>query len=164
MNISMKTQLKKIRKRFLVYLAHEVALPYLKLTRKSYLFPYSLKSLQHLPEGSVGKELYTFFFNNDLELMPYYEKHDIKHVVLGYPPTEEGEVSLQCFMLANGHYTLPTVFSVIVGLAIMPEKWGAFRKAWIRGYRTPCLNQIDWFGLVPQPMQRVRTTIFNSKS
>ncbi len=158
----MKTRLKKIRKQFLVYLAHEVALPYLKLVRKSYQFPYSLKSLQHMPEGTVGRELYTFFFNNDLELMPYYEKHDIKHVVLGYPPTEEGEVSLQCFMLANRHYTVPTLFSVAVGIIIMPEKWRTFREAWIRGRRTSSLNHINWFELIPQPMQEVRAQIFQS--
>lgn len=158
----MKTRLIKIRKQFLVFLAHEVALPYLRLVRKSYRFPYSLKLLQRLPEGSVGKELYTFFFNNDLELMPYYEKHDIKHVVLGYPPSEEGEVSLQCFMLANGHYTFPTLFSVVVGVIIMPEKWKAFRKAWIRGRRTRCLNGTDWFAMIPLPIQQVRAQIFQS--
>lgn len=160
----MKTRLINFRKRFLVYLAHDVALPYLKLMRKNYQFPYSLKSLQRLPEGTVGQELYTFFFNNDLELMPYYEKHDIKHVVLGYPPTEEGEVCLQCFMLANGHYTFPTLFSVGVGFVIMPEKWKAFRKAWIRGRRTASLDHIDWFGLVAQPMQQVRSQIFQPKN
>jgi len=150
---------KNIRKALLVYLAHEVALPYFKLVRKSYRFPYSIRQLQHAPEGSVGKELYYFFCRNKLKLMPYYEKHDIKHVVLGYPPTEEGEVSLQCFMLANGRITLPVLFSVAVGLLIMPEKWGAFRRAWQRGCRTPSLRTLDWFALVPQQLAEVRARL-----
>lgn len=156
----MKKQLKRYRKRLLVYLAHEVALPYFKLVRRGYNFPYSVKDLQHFEEGTVGRALYSFFFNNDLELLPHYEKHDIKHVVLGYPPTEEGEVSLQCFMLANGRITAPVIFSVFVGVLIMPESWFTFRKAWKRGRATPCLNKLNWFGLMPQPLSEVRKQIF----
>lgn len=159
----MKTRLKRFRKRLLVYLAHEVALPYFKLIRKGYNFPYALRELQHFPEGTVGQELYGFFFNNDLEMLPHYEKHDIKHVVLGYPPTEEGEVSLQCFMLANGRITLPVVFSVVIGLAIMPEKWLSFRKAFALGRRTPSLNKLNWFDLMPLQLSAVQQQIFSSK-
>ena len=155
----MNTGLKKIRKKLLIYLAHEVALPYFKLIRRGYDFPYSIKDLQHFEEGTVGKASYAFFFNNDLELLPHYEKHDVKHVVLGYPPTEEGEVSLQCFMLANGRITAPVIFSVLVGVLIMPESWFSFRRAWKRGRATPSLNKLNWFSLIPQPLSEVRKQI-----
>lgn len=153
--------LKHFRKRLLVYLAHEVALPYFKLVRRGYHFPYSLKELRHLPEDTVGRALFSFFQDNRLQLMPHYEKHDIKHVVLGYPPTEEGEVSLQCFMLANGRLTLPVIFSVALGLLIMPGKQKQFRQAWLRGRRTRSLKDLDWFALVPQPLARARQHIFS---
>jgi ubiquinone biosynthesis protein Coq4 len=156
----MKAQLKKFRKRLLIYMTHDVALPYFRLVRKGYDFPYSIKDLQHFKEGTVGRALYSFFFNNDLELLPHYEKHDVKHVVLGYPPTEEGEVSLQCFMLANGRITAPVIFSVLLGIVIMPESWFKFRKAWKRGRATPCLNKLNWFNLIPQPLSEVRKQIF----
>lgn len=156
----MKKKIIKLRKRFLVYLAHEVALPYFKLIRKGYQFPYSIKELQHLPQDSVGRALYTFFYNNDLEMLPHYEKHDVKHVVLGYEPTEAGEVSLQCFMLANGRITIPVIFSVLIGIIIMPEGWPHFIKAWKRGRKTPSLNKLDWFALIPKPLTEVRSQIF----
>lgn len=149
-----------IRKQIMTLLAHEVAIPYFRLTRRKYQFPYSLKQLQHFPEGTVGKELFYFFSNNDLHLLPFYEKHDIKHVVLGYPPNEEGEVCLQTFMLANGRLTLPVIFSVMVGFLIMPEKWTVFAQAWKRGRNTPSLKKLDWFGLIPQQLNIVSTKIF----
>lgn len=154
-------QFKHFRKRLLVYLAHEVALPYFKLVRKGYKFPYTIKELQHFKEGTVGRALYSFFFNHDLEMLPHYEKHDVKHVVLGYPPTEEGEVGLQCFMLANGRVTIPVIFSVLIGVTIMPERWSSFHKAWKRGRATPCLNKLDWFSLLPEPLSAVRQQIFS---
>lgn len=150
-----------IRKRIMTYLAHEVALPYFRLVRKGYKFPYTVKQLQRFPEGTVGKELFHFFMKNDLDMLPHYEKHDVKHVVLGYPPTEEGEVCLQCFMLANGRITLPVIFSVLIGSIIMPEKWGSFIKAWKRGGSTHSLNKLDWFNLIPQQLQQIQQQIFN---
>lgn len=150
-----------IRKRIMTYLAHEIALPYFRLTRKAYKFPYTVKELQGLPAGTVGKEMFRFFMDNKLDLMPYYEKHDIKHVVLGYPPDEAGEVCLQCFMLANGRVTLPVVFSVLIGFTIMPDKWHTFKKAWKRGRATRSLNQLDWFGLVPQPLLKVQQRLLS---
>lgn len=153
--------MKNIRKSIMTYLAHEVALPYFKLIRRNYKFPYTTKQLQRFPEGSVGKELFHFFMKNNLDMLPHYEKHDVKHVVLGYPPTEEGEVCLQMFMLANGRITAPVIFSVIVGAALMPDKWGAFRNAWKRGRTTPSLNKLDWFALIPKPLNSVHQQIFN---
>lgn len=155
--------MKKLRKRLLVYLAHEVALPYFRLVRKGYKFPYTVKQLQRFPEGTVGKALFHFFMDNQLEMLPHYEKHDVKHVVLGYPPTEEGEVCLQVFMLANGRITFPVIFSVCIGLLIMPEQWNLFFKAWQRGRATHSLKTLDWFGLVAQPLQSVQQQIFQHK-
>jgi hypothetical protein len=148
--------LKKLRKQLLIWLAHDIALPYFKLVRKNYRFPYNLESLQQCETGSVGRELYHFFYNNGLDMLPHYEKHDIKHVVLGYAPTETGEVCFQCFMLANGRITIPVLFSVTIGLLIMPESWPAFRKAWKRGRAIPSLNKLDWFALVPRQLSGVR--------
>lgn len=153
-----------LRKRLLIFLAHEVALPYFKLVRKDYRFPYTMKQLEGYAAGTVGHELYLFFHNHGLHLLSHYEKHDIKHVVLGYPPTEEGEVSLQCFMLANGRITLPVLFSVAIGVLIMPERWPAFRSAWKRGRETGSLHQLDWFSLIPRPLAEVRTQIHNPKN
>lgn len=147
---------KTFRKKLLIWLAHDIALPYFKLVRKNYNFPYSLTQLQQCAEGSVGRELYHFFSNNNLDMLPHYEKHDIKHVVLGYPPSEAGEICLQCFMMANGRITLPVVFSLLVGLLLMPECWPACRSAWKRGRTVPSLNRLDWFSLVPEPVAEVR--------
>ncbi len=148
--------IKKLRRQLLIWLAHDIALPYFKLVRRNYNFPYSLQQLRQFPTGTVGYELYLFFSDHDLDMLPHYEKHDIKHVVLGFPPSEAGEVCLQCFMLANGRITLPVVFSVIIGLLILPECWPACRKAWKQGWATPSLHQLDWFALVPQPLSEVR--------
>jgi len=151
--------LKEMRRRTMIFLAHEIGLPYFRLTRKPRSFPYSLAGMGQMPEGTVGKALYCFLHDNGLDLLPYYEKHDIKHVVLGYEATEEGEVSLQCFMLANGRITVPVVLCVLFGFLTMPEYYRRFIKAWHRGRRVPALSRIDWFSLPPYPISEVRKRI-----
>lgn len=159
MNNQIVTNLKQARKSVMIYLAHRVGLPYFKLTRKPKNFPYTTAQLQQMPEDSVGAALYSFLKENQLDLLPYYEKHDIKHVVLGYEPTEEGEVSLQCFMLANGRRSLPVILCVIYGWLSMPEYQGKFIQAWRRGRKVPPINGFDWFALPPLPLNAVRQSM-----
>lgn len=150
---------KKWRCRTMIFLAHEAGLPYFRFTRKPRNFPYSLKDMETMPQGTVGKELYCFLNRNGLDLLPYYEKHDIKHVVLGYAATEEGEVSLQCFMLANGRITVPVVLCVLFGFLTMPEYYRLFSRAWHRGRCTKKLKCLDWFSLTPCSLSDVRKNI-----
>jgi ubiquinone biosynthesis protein Coq4 len=61
-------------------------------------------------------------------LLPYYARHDIKHILLDYDTKNEGEGCLQCFMLGNGHVSFPVVATVLYGWATMPEHWPASEK------------------------------------
>lgn len=156
--------MKKYRARLLVFLAHKVGLPYFKLVRKQVHFPYTATELAALPQNTVGYKMHQFFQENTLELLPYYEKHDIKHVVLGYPPTEQGEVCLQTFMLANGRCTIPVLIAVTYGWATMPEFWSCFRKAWQRGRSNIPLGDLDWIALVPVNIDNVRSALLRKRS
>ncbi|MBL7718715.1 MAG: hypothetical protein JNL72_07760 [Flavipsychrobacter sp.] len=152
----MITKLKKFRERTLVWLTHRVALPVLLVIRKPKEFPYNMPQLQALPEGTLGRELALFLRGNDLHLLRYYEKHDIKHVLMGYPSTEEGEVCLQYFMLGNGHVSFPVLITVTFGALFMPEHYRLFAQAYRRGKATPSMNGVEWFDLVPLSLRSVQ--------
>lgn len=155
--------MKKIRAKLLVFLAHKVGLPYFKLVRKKPVFPYSANDLANMPSQSVGYQMHQFFQQNALELLPYYEKHDIKHVVLDYLPTEEGEVCLQTFMLANGRRTIPVMIAVVFGWITMPEYWSSFSKAWKRGKNIQKLSATDWIALIPENIDKVKYQLLQPK-
>ena len=61
----------------LVLLTHSIALPVLKIIRKKKAFLYSIEQLSALPYETVGNELWQALNENNLHLLPYYEKHDI---------------------------------------------------------------------------------------
>lgn len=151
--------LKTLRSALLVFLTHQLALPMLKLLRKPELFPYSETELEELPVDTVGHELILFLQSRQLQLLPYYAKHDIKHILLQYDATDEGEVCLQCFMLGNGHISFPVAATVAYGFVTMPEYWSSFRKAFRRGRQSIAISGWEWHKLVAQPVAELRNKI-----
>jgi ubiquinone biosynthesis protein Coq4 len=151
------TIIKKIRSALLVYLTHKMALPLLKLIRKPMLFPYSAEELKAFPSDTLGKDLVNFLQAKELHLLPYYAKHDIKHILLGYDTTDEGEVCLQCFMLGNRHVSFPVVATVLYGIITMPEYWRSFKKAFKRGQKYAPIEKWKWFELLPFSVNTLRS-------
>lgn len=148
-----------MRSAVLVYLTHNMALPVLRLIRRPHKFPYKENELMQMPAGSLGKDLVLFLKQRNLQLLPYYAKHDIKHILLQYDTTDEGEVCLQCFMLGNGHISFPVAATVLYGFATMPEYWRSFAKAYRRGKRSGAIKNWKWFTLLTQSTQILQTKI-----
>jgi ubiquinone biosynthesis protein Coq4 len=127
--------------------------------RSSTPFPYTAAQLRHLPAGTVGHDMIAALDRDQHQLIPYYEKHDIKHIVFGYPMTEEGEVAMQFFMLGNGLVSFPVLATALMGLFTMPEYYTTLFKAFKRGRRVQSLAATDWFGLVECHTTLVQQTL-----
>lgn len=145
----------------LLLLTHQIGLPYFRAFRKPVHFNYTLDELSCMPIYTLGYQLFQFLNSHNLSLLPYYEKHDIKHVVLNYPPTDKGEVCLQCFMLANGRYTLPVFVTVLFGWCVMPNYWKDFVEAYKRGRKCKSLQELNWFSLITSSLLDIQNQIFN---
>jgi hypothetical protein len=156
---SMYNYFKKLRSGVLVYLTHKMALPLLKLIRKPESFPYTLEALSIMPKGTLGNDMFHFLQVKKLELLPYYAKHDLKHILLGYDTTDEGEVCLQCFMLGNKHVSFPVVATVLFGIFTMPEHWPKFRLAYIRGRNAASIKNWVWSKMVEKQTGELKNLI-----
>ena len=143
----------------LVFLTHRLALPVLVLVRNPEPFGYTHEDLRRLPPHTTGAALLRFLENHGLRLLRHYERHDLKHLLFGYPPTDGGEVCLQTFMLATGHKSFPVLVSVCFGLLFMPDHWGAMRAAWRRGRGVPSMEEVYWPGLIEQSFDAARARL-----
>ena len=139
------------RSGLLVFLTHNMALPALRFIRRPKRFPYNVAALHQLPKGTLGKDLIEFLEARQLQLMPHYAKHDIKHILLDYDTTDEGEVCLQSFMLGNRNLSFPVAATVLYGFITMPEHWSKFIAAYKRGRNSIRIASWNWFGLLHQP-------------
>ena len=155
------TILTRLRSRVLVFLTHNMALPVLRLIRKPKVFPYSATALKAFPPGTLGFDLVCFLEKKNLQLLPHYAKHDIKHILLQYDTTDEGEVCLQCFMLGNGHLSFPVAATVVYGFITMPEYWKKFRQAYRRGRKSMSIKNWPWFSILHEPTKSLIHKINN---
>jgi ubiquinone biosynthesis protein Coq4 len=150
-----------IRSNVLVYLTHQLALPFLKLIRKPERFPYSKEQLRQFPQGSLGKDLIDMLEQNNLQLLTHYAKHDMKHILLGYPTTAEGEICLQAFMFGSGHLSFPVFITIVFGMLTMPEYWSSIINAYKRRKNALSIADWDWSVVVHTNTRDLQERILN---
>ncbi len=151
------------RCKILVFLTHNVALPVLKITRKTKPFPYTVEELQLMPQGFVGRDLIDYMDEKDLTLLSHYARHDMKHLLLGYDTTEEGEICMQYFMFGNGRLSFPVLITVVFGIFFTPEYWLKMRFSYQMGKRCVPIYKWDWMTLLEQETQIVKNKIYQQK-
>jgi ubiquinone biosynthesis protein Coq4 len=83
----------------------------------------------------------------------------MKHILLDYDTTEEGEGSLQCFMLGNGHVSFPVLATVLYGLITMPEYWRSFKQAYTRGRSCVAIADWKWFEILTENTEELKSKI-----
>jgi ubiquinone biosynthesis protein Coq4 len=140
----MKKKLLTVRELVLVFLTHKIALPVLKIVRRPNDFAYSEHELESLPPGTLGNDLYIFLKRRGLPLLRHYARHDLKHVLLGYDTTEEGEACLQSFMLGNGRISFPVLATVLYSFLTMPEYWRKMKTAFSTGRKSTAIHNWRW--------------------
>ena len=162
MVIAMKKVLVKLRSYILVFLTHKIALPLLKVFRRPAAFRYSLEELEQFPSGTLGNDLFHFLSMRKLPLLKHYARHDLKHVLLNYDTTDEGEACLQCFMFGNGRVSFPVLATMLYSFITMPEHWSKMRKACQQGRRATPFHNWQWGDLLYEPTEKLRTIIFKT--
>lgn len=131
------------RERLLQWLVNYTATFYLK-TFKAHKakWKYSKDDLRSFPTGSLGKEIANFLDENNIDLIPKAENHDVFHMVTGYKTTAVDEIAMQYWLVGNGKITPYTIGTCIIGAIVIPENWSAYLKAFKKGRN--CSSIVHW--------------------
>ena len=97
------------------------------------LYEQKARQLQELPEGTLGKDIGNCLEKNGLRLVPNYESHDLKHVLLDFRMTPVDEIRMQAFMLGNGNYSIPSFAIFVFGALFLPDLWTTFYRDFANG-------------------------------
>ncbi|HZY81344.1 MAG TPA: hypothetical protein VFE50_17600 [Cyclobacteriaceae bacterium] len=92
------------------------------------IYRAKVDKLRSLKPGTLGRDIAECLDKNKLRLVPGYESHDLKHVLLKYEMTPVDEIRMQAFMLGNGNITLPSIAIFLYGFILLPHKWSQFLK------------------------------------
>jgi len=144
----MLTTIKHLRSKLLELLTHKFALPLISKFRKSKPFPYSMDDLMLFPDNTLGKDLVLYLKQMNHQLIPGYERHDCKHIILQYEMDETGEACMQFYFLGNRHYSLPVISTVFICFFLMPEHWNMFYLEFKRGRTAKTFDGVDFTKIV----------------
>lgn len=97
------------------------------------IYEHKARQLQELPDGTLGKDIANCLEKNNLRLVPNYESHDLKHVLLDFKMTPVDEIRMQAFMLGNGNYSIPSFAICFFGAILLPDLWTTFYKDYKNG-------------------------------
>lgn len=90
------------------------------------LYEQKVKQLNELPDDTLGKDIANCLEKNGLRLVPNYDSHDLKHVLLDFKMTPFDEIRMQAFMLGNGNYSVASFTIFIFGALFLPDLWMTF--------------------------------------
>ncbi len=107
--------------------------PLVGLLYKPKRWNYGLSDLRQLPPGTLGHAIADTLTRHGFQLLPHYEAHDAKHLLLDYPMTGEGEARMQFFLLGNGNHFVSVWATVVLAIILMPDQWLVFRRDYQRG-------------------------------
>jgi hypothetical protein len=125
------------------------------------LYEQKSRQLQELPEGTLGKEIANCLEKNGLRLVPNYDSHDLKHVLLDFKMTPVDEIRMQAFMLGNGNCSIPSFSIFIFGILFLPDLWTTFYKDFLNGRRAKPISSWTIEEYAHSQISMLREIIFN---
>ncbi|MCH2032298.1 MAG: ubiquinone biosynthesis protein COQ4 [Tenacibaculum sp.] len=129
------TILQKIARK-IIKLSFDLSVSIIELFSKMEPYKKKVSELRKLEDGTLGKEIAKYLDYNNLNLVPQYESHDLKHILLNYQMTAEDEIRMQAFMIGNGNYSIPSFAILTFGAILLPDLWATFYSDFQKGKKT----------------------------
>lgn len=131
----------KIRARFVEILKVYFVIKPLQALFKKYS-DKQLNLLQNKNRGTIGYDLAQLLKENQLTVIPRFEDHDLKHLILGYGMSSIEEIRMQAYLFGNGNRSPFCLIFLASGL-IFPEEWRSFYSACQKGKSAPNILQLN---------------------
>jgi len=122
-----------------------------------------VNELRNLGEGTLGKDIADCLDKNNLRLVPGYESHDLKHVLLNYKMTPFDEIRMQAFMLGNGNISIPSCAIFLYGFILLPHKWNQLLRDFKLGLFSKPIKTWTMEQFADRQTKELRDQVINSR-
>lgn len=116
--------------------------------------------LENCKEGTIGHEILQILKAHDLKVIPKFEDHDLKHLILGYGMSSIDEIKMQMYLLGNGNYSLSCILFASSGL-LFPREWSNFYSEFKKGKHAVSILELSIQDCMTKQTQEVRAVYFN---
>ena len=111
--------------------------------------------MRDLPKNTVGNDIAKMLDTNELQLIPKYEEHDLKHLILGYEMTTIDEIRMQAYLFGNGNYKLSCILFLSSGL-LFPRLWDDFYHEYKKGKIAPKIINLKLDECIDKQTREIR--------
>ncbi len=116
------------------------------------------RTLASAPPGSVGHGLRRLLCDRGISLVPGYQHHDLKHLLLGFDLSAVDEMRMQAFMTGNAGVGRDT----LLGLAFLvycPEMWAEIPRLLLAGAFAAPVADIDFDRALGSDLDTLRASL-----
>jgi hypothetical protein len=139
----------KIRERFVELLKVHLVIKPLQYVFKRFS-ERQLTILKKQEQGTIGFDLAQLLIENKLTVIPRFENHDLKHLILGYGMTSMDEIRMQAYLFGNGNRSLFCVLFLASG-CLFPEEWKSFYSEYRKGKNAPSILKLKVTDCMSKP-------------
>ena len=132
--------------------------PYQKWFKKNEPWNIGIADLINHPEETLGFHLGSFLQNNNFEMQPKLEDHDIIHVLTNTGTTVIDEIGMQYYLFGNGKRSLYLYMVMASGTLFYPDKMGKFVNFYERGKSALRFHDLEFSKMLQQPIVKIRQT------
>lgn len=118
-----------------------------------------MTKMSTLPDCTLGKKLFDIMQANRIELVPWYNEHDLKHVLLGYKMDTLEEMRMQCFMWGNAGFSVFTTIMTFFFIIWTPEMWSDAKYHFNAGKLVKNVTKYKLESTIHRNLQSLRTEI-----
>ena len=119
-----------------------------------------LDQMRNLPKQTVGSDIAKMLDKHGLKLIPKFENHDLKHLILGYGMTTQEEIKMQAYLFGNGQRTLSCILFLLSGV-LFPSSWREYYQDYKKGKNAPSILKLSIDDCMEQPTDEVRKEYTN---
>ena len=123
-----------------------------------------VESLAQYDKDTIGYGVYDFLSSNQLSIIPYFESHDVCHVMADYSIGTIEEIKLQYFLLVNGKRSVFQIGTIVIGTVLFPEYIKEFIVAYQRGQNAHSFYNWNFQHLLKENIHETKKIIFSKKT
>lgn len=117
------------------------------------------KQLVNYPEGSLGYNLGNYLLNGNNGTNVTAGSDDVFQLLIGHGQASVKEdIAVQYYLFGNGSNSLRTLLAMGIGLLMCPYHAGYFYKRYKEGKQALRFYDVDHFGMLHLPLERIKDT------
>ena len=132
--------------------------PYQRFFKNKIAWKIDKQELFTYSEETLGYHLGLFLQNNNFDIQPKLEDHDIIHVLTNTGISVQEEIGMQYYLLGNGKKSLYLFLVIIVGTLFYPTYVDYFLNEFRKGKAAYCFHYLNFSKMLLIPIETIQQT------